>query len=482
MFKLTELGGSKKYIQWLKGWKPQKEVIQSYKWNTEYEYHLLIAEFNKTKYVYGFLCGSYFSINFVSFGQTYDSYDGECRSHFIPYRELQHIYDSNMDKFHNLEKIIQNMIKQDKLSLITLDLSRGSINFTFYNVMVLAIVINLNVKNVVDNIYEKHTNPTFIKLINYIYDFDSSVLVNPYILIKNHLCSKVIPVENFDEFKDNELIEIDINYNMSKISDNVPKFIDWSFIKPLTSSFFNNKRLKQTNTDITNFIKKDKTNLGIKCEKNIESYVGVLIVNQYVGHTISDIFTFHTKNVIEPCHIFELMYCLYTMHINNVIHGDICLTNITFTDNEKNDDGVNVYILTEYGEIDTYVFNNTPIKCYIIDFGKAIVSTKDSQKQQDRIKYILKKYSISDSRNIESIFPVLCLIDYIELGKCLKLLFKDTDIISKLESLSIELFKNNIDNPINDLEIQLFKELFNEYSFDKSDLEHNIISVKQLIR
>lgn len=506
--RFAEIGGSKKFIQWIESYNGKENKsfnvdIKKYHLLREYDIYPMIAEFDNNKFNYGVLF--YNDGNdpqYVSFGQTYDSYDGEYRSYFINYLDLQKEYDNVMGLFNNLEKILHSMIHKKLITLTTINTIQGTTEVTFYNIMILSVIVNLNVKNIINGLYESHMSPTFIKLINYIYDYDSSVLVNPYMKIENQLGSKVTPIENINDFNHYEFIEIDINIRISSIIKNnnatmFPLFIDWIFIKPLTNDFFNNKLLKDNMSDIIDiykFIKKDNTKLlGQSVGKNIETHIGTLFVNQYVGHTMSDIFTFYKKSPIEPCHIFELMYGLYVLHVNNIIHGDICLTNLTFQE-KQNMKGVNVFILSEYGEIDTYVFDSNSINCYIIDFSKPIINTKFleertksqiyCQKQNTRIQSLVEQYiQINTLSEIDSIFPALCFIDYINLSNCLQILFKDTNVGSllvQLEKIATEMLTKNIKLMTENLELDLFKQLFSSYSFVNDDINLPINSIQYI--
>lgn len=504
--KISEIGGSKKFIQWLETYNNvEKHDIQKYKLQNDYDIHLLIVEFDDGKYNYGVLYCIDDEPIFVSFGQTFESYDGEYRSYFMSYSDLQKEYDAVMNLFHNLEKIIQSMIRKNILILTTMNLSKGMTELSFYNIMILAVVVNLNVKNIVNNLYESHIDPMFVKLINHIYDYDSSIIINPYIKINNQIGSKITPIENISDFNHYGFSEIEINMRVSDLVTNnhatmFPIFIDWIFIKPITRNFFNNQLLKRNMSDTINIsnlvLNKDTKKLGAAFGKDIETYVGTLFLNQYVGHTISDIFTFYKKCPIEPCHIFELMYGLYILHCNNIIHSDICLTNITFTESQKKINGVNVYILSEYGEDDTYVFDVNPINCFIIDFSKSIVNTKffeDSiksqiycQKQNNRIISLIEQFvTIDPLPDIDTIFPVLCLIDYIDLSTCLQVIFKDTDIIpllTQIYDLSTKLFTKYITSPVENIELALFKQLFDSYLFNKDDINSSINHIQYIFK
>jgi len=251
-----------------------------------------------------------------------------------------------------------------------------------------------------------------------------------------------------------------------------PIFLDWMFIKPITINFFNNKKLKK---NIRNLL-----------EKNTETYIGTIFLNQYVGHTLSDIFTFYNKCPLTICNIFELMYGLFVIHTKcNIAHGDISLVNITFKENNISSNTVNVYVLSDYGEIDTYVFHNNNISCYLIDFSKSFVNEdffddtiKDRKemfliKQELRINAILKKYIDIQVTllNFNRIFSILCIIDYIELGECLKIIFKDTELSKLIDLLINESYKYIQLTDYKNIELKLFKSLFNDYGFKNNHLE-----------
>ena len=259
--------------------------------------------------------------------------------------------------------------------------------------------------------------------------------------------------------------------------------LDWVYVQPLTSECFNNKLLKYNKFNINSFTKDNLETIGYHYEKNIMSYVGALLINQNVGNTL--MCYKENNDILDVSNIFELMYGLYSLHINNIVHGDICLTNLLFNKVKKDNNLVNVYILSNYGECDTYVFNNNDINFYIIDFGKAIVKAKyfkndKSQiyylKQQSRIRSLLNKYLPAihtmneDIIDEESNFLTLCLIDYMELSNCLKLLFKDNEFLIKMSSLVENLLKEPKKD--NNVELQLFNNLFNKYQIYPLNLLH----------
>lgn len=411
------INGSEKFIQWIHI--KTDPYITDYKLYNE-DTDLLVIEFNKCRYNYGLIYHNH-EPKFISFGPTYESYDCEFRTNMIHYQELQSKYDNEMKSFHSLEKMIHTLLNNDSITLTTISLKNCSTSFTFFNIMILAIVINLNVYDIINNQYEQHIDPVFIKMINMFYDFDSSILVKPYIKFENQLCSKIIPITNISDAK------IEFNILITKLATNnvatFPIFIDWMFIKPITSSFFNNKLInKKTNT-------------------------AILLLNQYVGRTINYI------DHIEICHVFELMYSLYALHVRcNVMHGNVNLTNITFLNTNANANAnANVFILSEFGEYDTYVFPVSNITCYIIDFQNIIIES------DEKIPYM---------------------IDYIELSKCLLSISKNTKIeplLNQINKLANDILKNNTM-----LEIDMFRKIFNTFIFDKDDLDLTINSVKYI--
>jgi len=259
--------------------------------------------------------------------------------------------------------------------------------------------------------------------------------------------------------------------------------LDWVYVQPLTSECFNNKLLKYNKFNINSFNKDNLETIGYHYEKNIMSYVGALLINQNVGNTL--MCYKENNDILDVSNIFELMYGLYSLHINNIVHGDICLTNLLFNKVKKDNNLVNVYILSNYGECDTYVFNNNDINFYIIDFGKAIVKAKyfkndKSQmyylKQQSRIRSLLNKYLPAihtmneDIIDEESNFLTLCLIDYMEPSNCLKLLFKDNEFLIKMSNLVEKILKEPKKD--NNVELQLFNNLFNKYQIYPLNLLH----------
>lgn len=488
--KFDNLGGSKKYLEWLDFNKKYNQPEKSFNLHNDYKYELLIAEFDGEIYNYGFIIKLEYPL-YISFGQTHDSNNGEFRSFFMSLVEFQNYYDSMMDSFHNIEKIIELMINNNLLKLVSLDLTTLNKSITFLNIMALILMINLNVKNIIHNKKEHNINQKFIKLIQFIYEYDTSIItINP-IFIKDHLCSKVIPIKDIEDIKCNEFIEIDINKKITKKSFMFAKFIDWTYIKPLTEIFFNNIELKKklnNKVDITSFIQ-DTEHKGIKVNNIVESYVGILFISEYVGIPLYDI---QTLDSFTEVHIFELMYGLFLLHSNNVIHGNICLSNLTIKEKDFKKDfkqsDVNVFILSEYGEIDTYVCNNNLLQCYIIDFSNAIVNSSyfddmgDSllycQKQYTRVSDILESYGISEKIiNIDEIFHILCFIDYIQLSDCLLKLFKGTSLeimLYNIYNTSLKILKLFLNNIKKDLELIFFREIFNDYLFTNEDIDLNI--------
>lgn len=513
------ISGSDKFIKWINSSNCDNITVSS-KYNHVLQNgllhsFLLVVEFNNHRFNYGVVyCKD--RINsplLISFGPTYESYDGEYRSIIMIYDDLQKKYDDAMHLFHYLERLIQRMINNKVINLTTLsmtdyvaDITDYVADITIYNIMILALVINLNASIILNNLYDNNIDPVFVDLIKYIYDYDSSILVNPYIIIEDQICSKVIPIENISDFKYYDFNEIEINQKINslvvnKVTNVFPIFIDWAFIKPITKNFFNNNLLKISMSDEFNLSNYIISPIDFSSEqpkdKHVETYMATIFLNKYVGNTLRSISKFYKKCPLDVCHMFELMYGLYVLHKKcNVIHGDITLNNITFTNRSKSDNNVNVYILSELGEYDTYVFNDDNLKCHIIDFSRSIVSTKffkDEIKgylyceyQHPKVVTLLKKYTSTVFNNIDDIFSTLCLIDYIELSNCLTLLLKNTkleQLNDKLNKLSNELFIKNInsldrsnplDNGLKDIELLLFKELFSSNLFESDDTHFQI--------
>lgn len=415
-----EIGGSKKYIQWLETY-DEKTNNPSYSLKSVYECHLLIIEFDNIRINYGVLFGDYNDPEYISFGQTYVSTDGEYRKYFEKTSEIQKIYDQYMQQFHNIEKIIQRMLFKHLIELLSINTVDGRIDITFYNIMILALIINLSTKDVINNKYDNHVDPKFINLINYIYDFDSSVLTDPFIQYQ-HLGSKIIPINNFEDNNEvfiNKIVnEHIIKYGALMFSP----FIDWAIIQPITPNFFNNTLLK-----------------------DIKNNTGILLVNMYIGNSLNT----SSHSTIEPCNIFELMYGLYALHVNNIVHGDICLANLTIQETVVKN-SVNVYILSEYGEIDTYVFNTTKYRYHIIDFSKSTYVTENNYQMQ-------------------------YLTDYLDLSNCLLSIYQDNEILQSLNTLVKKMINQN-----EKIELSIFKKLFSLYLFTNDDIEFHINNISYI--
>lgn len=449
------LGGTDKYLNWIQTYQNKSKNKHSIKLIKNYNLFLLIAEFDNIRYNYGIICGE--SLNdlnlFILFGPTYKSYNSEFRANFGTYLEIQDKYNELLNTFNILEKIIHNMVLTQKIQFFTLSLNSAEVFTTYYNVLILSIIINMYTKKIITNNYDSNIDHKFVKLIQYIYDFNSSIMTEPYISFSN-ISSKIIPIENIETYKEKEFNEINIHKKINalikyNVVNTFPTFIDWTLIKPITINCFNNELLKNgmLTHNIINYItdndnKNDNKNehIGVPSEKNINSYISILYLLENVGNIIYDY-----SGSIEISNVFELMYSLLALHKYGISYGPTYLSNITYKVNDlyNIDNSVNVYILSEYGEADTYVFKQSKIKCFFIDFCHS---------------------SLSEYNN-----------EYRSLIQNLQKLKNTKDVNLLLNSAMYIL-----DNSSQFDEYELFRNLFELYIFNKDHLEKSIYSISKI--
>jgi len=308
--------------------------------------------------------------------------------------------------------------------------------------MILAMLINLDTKNIINSTYVTNIDNIYIELLNYFYNYDSSILVDPFISIDD-VCSKIISIQSINSFEYNEFVEITIGIKMSKY-DIFPKLIDWVYI-PLPSILYEGG-----------------------------TYSGVIIIYENVGYTLDNFNKFTLKS-FEICNVFEIMYGLFLLHKNGIVHGSMSLSNITFKEVDNTSDA-NVYMLD--GEINTYVFLNNGLKCYIINFSNSIIRDDYDIIPEYNINLLIKKHSLNIRTKAGELFAILCLIDYIELSICLKSIFNDIQILDQLknnaEKLIDEITTNHYlyNSDLNN-EIWLFNQLFDDYLINRTDFEIN---------
>lgn len=454
-----DISGSDTYTRWINSHKHGSIAIRNLHVKNEYNTQVLIARFNNHHYVYGMLLINSTvdntindvnstvdvtdNIEFVIFGPTLLSNDGRYQRYISEYSYIQSQYDVNSDKYSKLESIINNMISNETLQLLTVSVL--SEKLTYYNIMILSIVINLSVQDIVNHSYEQYMDPVFIKLVKLIYSSDKSILTNPYITFDN-ICTKIISEKNDDNYN-----EINTSIQLNKlIASNVvksfPIIIDWTIIN---SPIFVNK--------------------------------WIVLINQYVGHPLSSASIFNSDFIFEMCHLFELMYALHVLHMRcHVVHNDINLDNITYK--LKNTNTVNVYILSEYGECDTYVFNSNA-NIYIIDFGNSINNT-DSDNIKYNVKNIYSKYVTDDKFIVDDndlLFSLLCLNDYKQLCRCFqKIQTNMTELLYNMNELLDNIIMNiitekNID--YNNQILSMFNNMFNLFLYNDTDVEYKIESI-----
>ncbi len=484
---LVEISGSKKYIQWLQTYE-QKNKKKSLPINLNNDkFNVLLIEFEDYVLNYGIVFIKDIEPDYIALGMTYDSYNGEYRSLFMPFSEIQELYYSRLESFHMLENIIYDLIDKKLINIVTINVSDGVIDFTYLNIMFLAIVININAKNIINDKIEHNVNDKFIKLINFIYNHNNCIISDPFIVINNKFGVKIIPIEDNGNVKYNELVEIDINKKVSNLVLNnnavtFPIYINFYYIQPVSSSCFNNTYLQnfyKKNDNIKFFIK-DIKELDDTCKKNIKTTNSIILINQYTGPSIIN---FNEYDLIKEYHIFELMYGIYSLHINNILHGNVNINNITYSKDFNKNNGVDIFILSELGQCDTVIFNSENLHLYIIDFSCSVINTDQifNIMQQDRIKKIASKYI--DNLIIPS-FSILCLIDYIDLTNSLLSIFTKIgpihSLIVQVNELVTELFYKNINNSqddIKDIEISIFTEIFKHNIFNESITDQNINNI-----
>ena len=217
----------------------------------------------------------------------------------------------------------------------------------------------------------------------------------------------------------------------------------------------------------------------------IFSNTWIALFYQHVGHSFTDIYTLNKEARIEPCHLFELMYALYALHMRcELCHNNITTDNIMYQIIDNNN--VNVYILSDYGEKDTYVFNNN-IKLYLTDFSESI-SFQNASSINKVIKEEYNKYFNDDqfiTSNQTILFYLICINDYKQLCKCFYKLQPDMkELLDKLlvllnDMIMMFITEKNIDyiEQINNI----FSQLFNEYLFDSNDTEFAIGNINYIM-
>lgn len=483
------------------------KFMKIYNLGKNYIIHLLIIEYdNDKRYNYGTLFyenneDTYSDNNdpiYVSFGLTYDSTDGEYRSHIVHFPSLYKYYIDNSLLFASSDKITQEIISSNQLKLLEINMSSGKIteNQNGINVVIFNILLNIYSDTINKNFYDSRTNLIFVNIIKFI---NNKLLRNNIISFPNKICSKTVPIKKICDFNKNESIELDINKRVTKLVNNevatmFSTFISWTIIHPTTKKYYNNVKICNIieNDNISELVV--ETNNDIKnrsyefvSEKNIDSYFSIFFINTYVGNALIEINKF-TSYTLDISNIFEIMYGLYVLHQKcNIIHGDINLTNLTFLETEGS--GINVYIMSKKGQDDTFVFKNNKLSCYIIDFGKSITGSnffKNSLSKQSNLYTVSQKNTISNflhkntaisyAENYEELFSALCFMDYIDLGNCLITLFNviDPTLVLFIEDMikeSKRLFEENL--YINQSkyipeelhEINLFRNLFDKYKY-----------------
>ena len=326
---------------------------------------------------------------------------------------------------------------------------------------------------------------------NYIKENDNKNIINEFVkdftqinLISNNLelSQKIIPQTNY-EFKNysklitgigTELlinnIVTDLKYNF--VSESFSLFYNWFFISNSKMTLYDNKNIIKLiqynefnkriltylynskielkdinkNEDIINknhYIKlltNVKNNITLTEKKLLMSDVSTCFVFEYIGKTfynnISDDLIYNRIFLDYKLFsklLFDIIYGLYCLNINGIIHGDLHLNNITINDRYKHDkDSYVVYNLNSniHDNYSGYIYNSSDIDinvtnnkkniyifpdiqytACIIDYSRSYILLKaiknnilEKYKNKSRQEYI-KKEKIRYIHELTSLFP-----------------------------------------------------------------------------
>lgn len=391
------MNGEDKYIKWINNIKNTSINFGDMYSNMD----ILLIKFNKMQYTYAII---YYNENtYVSFGITYVScckrVVEEYNSHFIKYSELSELYENKSNEFSKLERLILNLYDNNVIDLLSVNTLNGTVTFNHNNIFILAIIINTHIQNIINKKYESNVCPTFVKMIKFFYNYNSSILDKPCITFGQHLGSKLILDSNIDE--------------ITLADPNIVR--EYNYIFPVTTIFFNNKfTSKHHNT-------------------------AILLVMNHIGNNL----TVPCKS-IQNKNIFELLFNIFKLHYKNILYNNIAPENIIVKENTVGPREVDVFILSEIGQYDTFVFNTTKKSLHIVDYSNVI---KFTDKTTD------------------------IYLDYINLITCLSNIF-DNSILKKIELFCKKMIKENNIN-----EIILFREIFKKYLFNNTHIDLNINNI-----
>lgn len=240
-------------------------------------------------------------------------------------------------------------------------------------------------------------------------------------------------------------------------------------------------------------------------------HVGVTVqsVSGLVDHAYDaseQICALFSNHDTASCIIFELIYAAHCLHTKiGVIHGDLHGNNMTLyswgdysRDKSTYKDPVIAYVVGSRGEADTYIFPATGTTACIIDYSRAILGPTFRKHLEDghspqyainfyrdqvnRVMRSLHRYApayveknqskikslvISD---FESVFPILCIIDFIAIGVSfgevittspkLKIDPKFHTFVKKLEDLGREMLIVGLNDLVESSDVKMKQSVF----------------------
>lgn len=413
---------------------------------------------------------------------------------FVEIHIMAKIENEDLDilyKFHNvfkdnkIEKLIHGNMAKSKLAIKLFIIAWLS---EIYNIINKKKQININ-----DDFYEIMYTKRDIKIFedylkieknkkiveNFIYDFTNINNISNNL----ELSQKIIPQSNYDFKNHSKLItsigtellinNIVTNLKYNLVSESYSIFHNWFFISKSDKTLYDNKNIikllefNNIHKNILSYLYNTKHNLyKVHTTKNEKHFKNEKIYKKLLDNTKKNIKITENKLLmsdISTCFIFEyvgksyfnylknentfnkifnnydlfskllfdIVYSLYCLNVNGIIHGDLHLNNITINDRYKETDSHIMYNMnsnihtnitdylknpdiTDYSKKendDIYLFKNNGLTMSLIDYSRSYILLKavknnilEKYKNKSRKEYI-KKEKARCINTLKTIFP-----------------------------------------------------------------------------
>lgn len=439
--------GSKQFKKWLDSGNCTSNIT-AYENNIGYintiydsyhELNYLYVVYGDTLYNYAVTLGDRIMPSYMILGEVPIS-NSHVYNYFINFKDLYDQYIDNMNNFHKIEKLIRETLNNKEIELFTID-SFEKKDTNDIDIIAFTILITTFSKQTIK--YNKFAS-NLDRLIQFLYDIHV-----------NFITDRIIPIKNI-----------------------------YAYIKPIKLNVYLEVVLLDTLTKL--------------CIDNVLPCYDMILHWNIVSykHTmpgIIQIFQSNNSSIVNfqysDFDIFHLCYFLYVLHINNC-----CLLsyqNVKIYKENINSSEHNVFILSAYGESDSYVLKNETV-CYLTNLykfllGSEFLRTKNNmdsieikqytEKNMKWVNFIIKDIGIEF--DTEPTFNMLCILDFYLLADYISQQYANgfsNKTLQNIKQVALDLVNNKSYNDVYH-GTTLFKQVFHDYLFSPAHTNNKLCNI-----